>query len=175
MSSGVLHPEKEAFQEILLYLLPVDSRVTGVSGVDVVFSYPLGSAQKLHLTEITDALQIRSSMMLWAIISVYKCLCSVCSIQRRQQGHRDQPLPAGHHVRQRCRLPVLGETAGQRMQVCRAVFWILVPLSLKHFFNYSALFLSLYPWVWLCIACMQLFFVSWMHVWVIYHQSEGKN
>lgn len=131
MSSGVLHPEKEAFQEILLYLLPVDSRVTGVSGVDVVFSYPLGSAQKPHLTEITDARQIRSSMMLWAIISVYKCLCSVCSIQRRQQGHWDQPLPAGHHVRQRCRLPVLGETAGQRMQVRNAVFWILVPLSVR--------------------------------------------
>lgn len=55
MSSAVSHPEKEAVKEILLYLLPVDSRVTGVSGVDVVFSYPLHSAQKPHLTEITDA------------------------------------------------------------------------------------------------------------------------
>lgn len=58
MSSGVSHPEKEAFQEILLYLWPDDSRVTGVSGVDVDFSYPLGSAQKPHLTEITDARQM---------------------------------------------------------------------------------------------------------------------
>ena len=95
-------------------------------------------------------------MMLWLIISVIECLCSVRSIQRRQQGHRDQPLPAGHHVGQRCRLPVLGETAGQRMQVCHAVFWILVPLFAKLFFNYSAWFSSLYLWVWWCIACMQL-------------------
>lgn len=58
MSSGVLHPEKEAFQEILLYLLLDGSRVTDVSGVDVVFSYLLGSAQKPHLNEITHAQQM---------------------------------------------------------------------------------------------------------------------
>lgn len=45
-----------------------------------------------------------------------------CSIQWRQQGDRDQPLPAGHHVRQRCRLSALGETPGQRVQVCLLLF-----------------------------------------------------
>lgn len=40
------------------------------------------------------------------------------SIQWCQQGDRDQPLSIGHHVRQCCRLPVLGETPCQRMQVC---------------------------------------------------------
>lgn len=130
MSSGVSHPEKEAVQEMLLYLLLDGSKVTGVSGWMLCFR----TLWVLHrsLTLLKSLMLDRwSLMMLWAIISVYKCLCSVCSIQRRQQGHRDQPLPAGHHVRQRCRLSVLGETAGQRMQVRHAVFWILVPLSVR--------------------------------------------
>ncbi|XP_051527011.1 proteasome subunit beta type-8-like [Myxocyprinus asiaticus] len=28
------------------------------------------------------------------------------------------PLPAGHHVGQRCRLSVLGENSGERVQIC---------------------------------------------------------
>lgn len=45
-------------------------------------------------------------------------LSCVCSIKRCQQGDRDQLLPAGHHVWKCCRLSALGETPGQRVQVC---------------------------------------------------------
>ena len=46
------------FLLLLFFILPVGSRVTDVSGVDVVFLYPLDSAQKPHLNEITHARQM---------------------------------------------------------------------------------------------------------------------